>query len=85
MQQLPDRIDPASLGRLQLRMRGVLRKAGVDHQALQGQACSDAGCHQSLQGRAEPRQHPRLRQAEAGETPLSIEEIEIGRATRVFK
>ena len=80
MQQLPDRISPSSLGRLRLRMRGVLRPTGAVHQAMQGQAQRDAGRYQPLSWRPESQRHLGLREAEIGETALSIEEIAHGRA-----
>ena len=79
MQQLPERIDRASLGRIRIRLRGVLRQAGADHQAVQRQADGNAGRYRPLSWRAEPQRNFGLRQAEIGETALSIAEIAHGR------
>lgn len=54
MQAMPDRLDPAALRRLQLRMCPVLRPAGRYHAARQGQGSSDAGGDSPIQ--AEPAQ-----------------------------
>ena len=79
MQALPDRINPAALGRLRLRLSGVLRQAGADHPAEHRTADRNAGRHQPLSWRPESNRNLGLRQAEIGETPLSIEEVSHGR------
>lgn len=79
MQALPDRINPAALGRLRLRLSGVLRPAGAQHVPQQDPSRGDAGRHQPLSWRPESNRNLGLRQAEIGETPLSIEEVTHGR------
>lgn len=79
MQQLPERINPAALGRLRLRLFGVLRAPGGQRAPEQATSSGDAGGYRALSWRAEPPRHPGIRQAEIGETPLSVEEIAHGR------
>lgn len=44
-----DRIPAPALRRLQLRMRPLLRQAGVNHQARQGQGISHVGGNSAIQ------------------------------------
>jgi hypothetical protein len=81
MQRLPDRISPAALGRLQLRMRGMLRQAGSQNAPEQRPSSNYVGGYRPIPWRAAPHRHPCLREAEIGETALSIEEIAYGRHT----
>lgn len=79
MPAMYERIDTSALGRLRLRLFGVLRAPGGQHPAEQATSSGDAGGYRPLSWRAEPRRHPCIRQAEIGETPLSSEEIAHGR------
>lgn len=78
MQAMPDRISPAALRRLQLRMRPVLRTAGGQHAARQNQSSGHAVSNSPVQ--AEPaaiRDRWFADRAHLG-TPLSPSELQHG-------
>lgn len=74
--QLPGSISQSSLGRLQLRMRRVLRSPGDQHAPKPNPSCGDAGDHQQIRRGTEPGIHSGIRQPDPGEIHLSPAEIE---------
>lgn len=79
MQNLPQFLNRHDVGRIRLRLRRVLRAPSGQRAPEQTTSSGDAGRYQPLRWRAEPSGHIGLRKAEAGETPLSAEEIKHGR------
>ena len=78
MQAMPSRISPAALRRLQLRMRPMLRPAGGNHQARQGEGRRDAGGDSAVQDQpAQVRDRWFAERAHLG-TALSQSELEFG-------
>lgn len=75
MQRLQDRISQASLGRLQLRMRAVLRAPGAQRQSRQAPGQRDAGGHSAFLRSAGAQSDSRLRDPDQDETPLSAAEV----------
>ena len=76
--QLQDRISPALLRRIQLRVRPMLRPSGHISTAQQTPTRGDAGSYKPLSWRAETVRCAGLRKADEFETPLSRSEISYG-------
>lgn len=74
--QLPSILNPSALGRLQLRLRRVLRAPGGIYTSQACPGCGDAGGDQPVQRGTCPRCHSGVRPADHGETPLSPAEVE---------
>lgn len=77
MPQLPSRISQPALGRLQLRMRAVLRAPGAQHAPGQAAGQCNAGRHSAAPWRATTGSGFVLRRPDEDETPLSSEEIRV--------
>lgn len=75
MQRMQDRISQPALGRLQLRMRAVLRASGAQHRARQAPGQRDARSHCQIPRGAGTQGDSRLREPDQDETPLSLEEV----------
>lgn len=75
MQRLQDRISQPALGRLQLRVRAVLRASGAQHRARQAPGQCDAAGHCQIPRGAGTQGDSRLRAPDQDETPLSTSEI----------
>lgn len=84
MPAVPDRISAPSLGRLQLRMRAMLRTAGAQHAPEQAAGQGHAGSHRPLPRRTKPQRGALLRRADPDETPLSPDEVEHARRIGVI-
>jgi hypothetical protein len=84
MQAMPDRISPPSLGRLQLRMRAVLRATGDEQAPEQAAGRRDVGGHRTFRWSTQPQECAALRRAAEGETPLSPAEVEHGKRIGVI-
>lgn len=74
MSQLQDALHEYALGRLSLRLPGLLHQAGVEHQAQQGGSGRDAGSHCPIPTEPWPGAHLGVRAPGIDETPLSIDE-----------
>lgn len=81
MQGLPQFINEPDMGRLHVRMLGVLREVGNQCSPIESSSGGDVGCDSQIQARTQQGGHFELRQPEIGETPLSAEEI--GHARRI--
>ena len=57
-----------------VQMRGVLLKAGTQHQARQETSCGNVGGHRAISGQPWPGAHLGVRAPGIDETPLSIDE-----------
>lgn len=57
-----------------VQMRGVLLKAGTQHQARQATGCVHAGGHRAISGQPWPGAHLGVRAPDLDETPLSADE-----------
>lgn len=77
MQRLPNSIDPASLGRLQLRMRRLLRSTRRFCQTLASASGGDVGGNSQIPRSTFPRRSAGLSQGDLLGTPLSASEREI--------
>lgn len=84
MPAVHDRISKPTLGRLQLRMRGVLRSAGAEYATGQAAGRRDAGRHSPAPISAVTIGRTVLRQPDADETPLSWAEIQHGKRIGVI-
>lgn len=84
MPTVPDRISQPSLGRLQLRMRAMLRTTGSQHPPGQAASQGDAGRHSPAPWRTRPQRGALLRRADPDETPLSPAEVEHARRIGVI-
>jgi len=81
MHGLPQFLRAPDLGRLHVRMPGVLREAGGQCSPIESASGGDAGSNSQVQARPKQGGYFELRQPEIGETPLSAEEI--GHARRI--
>lgn len=79
MQQLLERVDKTTLGRIQLRMRRVLRAPGYFSPSEQATGRCAVGGYRSFQDRAPARRDPGPRVPAYGETGLSRDEVAHGR------
>lgn len=78
MHSMPSRISPASLGRLQLRLRRVLRSTGGHYPARQGASSWDAGCYSAIQTESGPGIDHWFAERRHLGTPLSESEFKYG-------
>ena len=78
LQQLPERINPSALGRLQLSVCELLHPAGAVSAPIPRPSRDDAGGYHPLSWRAQTLCHLGVRAAGEGETPLSAAEVEHG-------
>lgn len=78
MQAMPDRISPASLRALRLRMCLVLRSPSGNHQAGQGESSSDAGGDSPVQEQPAPIRDRWFAERAHFGTKLSQSELEHG-------
>ena len=85
LHQLPSRISAASLGRLQIRLRPMLRAAGGVSQTQQTATGGHAGSNNPLQFSAWPGSDFGVRAPYPSETPLSWDEVQHGRVCGVFE
>lgn len=78
MHPMPDRISPRSLGRLQLRMRKVLRPVGVYPSSRQGQGSNYVGGDSAVQAEPAPVRHRWFAERAFLGTTLSDDEVRHG-------
>ena len=74
MHSLQIALHQQALGRLSLRLLGVLHQAGVEHQAQQGGSSRDAGGHCEVPRQPWPGANLGVRRPDPDETPLSASE-----------
>lgn len=84
MHPMPDRLNPSALRRLQLRLRPVLRQAGRQRQARQGQSSGHVGGDSPIQAEPPPSRDSWFAQRTHLGTPLSEAELEHGVAVGVI-
>jgi len=84
VQQLPERLNPAALGRLQLRLRPMLRQARYIGQTKQTPTGGDAVSNNPLRFSAWPGSDFGVRAPYPSETPLSWDEVQHGRVLGLF-
>ena len=84
LSRLPERIGTASLGRLRLRVRSVLRSFGGVSEAGQGAAGEDAGRDSPVRPSPWPGKNYGVRQPDPKEIPLSWAEVKHGRVHGLF-
>jgi hypothetical protein len=72
---LHDRLDPASLGRLQRQLLGLRRARGGQYQPLEAAGKGDARRHLPSAWAPNPGRDPWPRDPDAGETGLSADEV----------
>jgi len=78
MSAMPNRINQSALRPLQLCVSAVLRQAGCQDQAGQGESISHAAGNSAVQGQSVPRVHSWFAERIFLGTPLSLSELQHG-------